>query len=88
MSDVPRLRVESGTVVLSGPWTLAEMLPMLALLREGLDKVPRGVRHWDLSAVSRLDSAAAVLLWRACIIPNPFCLYLPVTCMLQSGIWG
>ncbi len=65
MSDVPRLRVESGTVVLSGPWTLAEMLPMLALLREGLDKVPRGVRHWDLSAVSRLDSAAAVLLWRA-----------------------
>jgi phospholipid/cholesterol/gamma-HCH transport system permease protein len=51
-------------VVLSGPWTLAEMLPMLDLLRSGLEAVPASVRHWDLSAVSRLDSAAAVLLWR------------------------
>ena len=65
MSDIPRLRVESGTVVLSGPWTLAEMLPMLDLLRSGLEAVPASVRHWDLSAVSRLDSAAAVLLWRS-----------------------
>ena len=65
MSDLPRLRVESGTVVLSGPWTLAEMLPLLASLRESLARVPKEVRHWDLSAVSRLDSAAAVLLWRA-----------------------
>jgi len=65
VSDIPRLRVESGTVVLSGPWTLAEMLPMLDLLRSGLEAVPASVRHWDLSAVSRLDSAAAVLLWRS-----------------------
>ena len=65
MNDLPRLRVESGTVVLSGPWTLAEMLPLLASLRESLARVPKEVRHWDLSAVSRLDSAAAVLLWRA-----------------------
>lgn len=65
MSDTPRLRVESGTVLLSGPWTLAEMLPMLDRLRGSLEAVPASVRHWDLSAVSRLDSAAAVLLWRA-----------------------
>ena len=65
MSDIPRLRVESGTVILSGPWTLAEMLPMLDRLQAALSGAPASARHWDLSAVSRLDSAAAVLLWRA-----------------------
>lgn len=65
MSDIPRLRVEPGRVVLSGPWTLAEMLPMLESLQAGLAGVPVVAQQWDLSAISRLDSAAAVLLWRA-----------------------
>lgn len=64
MSDIPRLRVESGTVALSGPWTLAEMLPMLEMLEAALAGLPSSTRAWDLSALSRLDSAAAVLLWR------------------------
>lgn len=64
MSQIPRLRVEPGKVVLSGSWTLAEMLPMLSVLQAELTKQSRNTRHWDLSAVTRLDSAAAVLLWR------------------------
>lgn len=64
MSDVPRLQIESGRVVLAGPWTLAAMMPELRSLQEQLASAS-GARVWDLSAVSRLDSAAAVLLWRA-----------------------
>jgi len=41
------------------------MLPMLDRLQAALSGAPASARHWDLSAVSRLDSAAAVLLWRA-----------------------
>ncbi|MDR0673157.1 MAG: ABC transporter permease [Zoogloeaceae bacterium] len=51
-----------GRVILSGEWTLAGMLrtpgvrpALLAAARE---------RRWDLSAVTRMDSALAVLLWR------------------------
>ena len=65
MNDVPRLRVEAGAAVLSGAWTLAEMLPQLAALQQALADVPDGRQRWDLSGVVRLDSAAAVLLWRA-----------------------
>lgn len=64
MSDAPRLRVESGRVVLSGAWTLAEMLPELESLQTGLSSVSAADLHWDLAALTRLDSAAAVLLWR------------------------
>lgn len=64
MSENPRLRVESGRVVLSGQWTLAAMLPELSLLEQQLAAQGRGVECWDLSTMARLDSAAAVLLWR------------------------
>lgn len=64
MSAPPRLLVEPGRVVLSGCWTLAEMLPQLPELQGGLAACS-GRNDWDLSAVTRLDSAAAVLLWRA-----------------------
>ncbi|WP_265943809.1 ABC transporter permease [Dechloromonas sp. A34] len=64
MNDIPRLQVESGRVVLSGQWTLAAMLPDLAILQEQLAALGRSADTWDLSGVSRLDSAAAVLLWR------------------------
>ena len=64
MSELPCLRVEPGMVVLSGSWTLAEMLPQMPALQLELAAHSETSSHWDLSAVTRLDSAAAVLLWR------------------------
>src|SRR6185369_8413664 len=64
MNDNPRLQVASGRVVLTGQWTLAAMLPDLAILEDQLAGAGRSVGVWDLSGISRLDSAAAVLLWR------------------------
>jgi phospholipid/cholesterol/gamma-HCH transport system permease protein len=64
MSISPRLLVGSGGVVLSGCWTLAEMLPELPTLQADLAACSGHAEQWDLSAVTRLDSAAAVLLWR------------------------
>ena len=63
MISAPRLQVEPGSVILSGDWTLAAMLPEIAALQSALAAVPPG-RRWDLSGVGRLDSAAAVALWR------------------------
>ena len=42
MSDVPACESSRDGCFCPAQWTLAEMLPMLALLRESLDKVPRG----------------------------------------------
>ena len=64
MSAPPRLHVESGRVLLSGHWTLAAMLPDLTGLQAQLAPQRSVDVVWDLSALSRLDSAAAVLLWR------------------------
>lgn len=64
MNDAPRLQVESGIGVLSGQWTLAAMLPYLSVLQDQLAAHSGSIKRWDLSALSRLDSAAAVLLWR------------------------
>lgn len=64
MSETPRLHVEPGKVVLSGCWTLAGMLPQLSVLQSELAECAHVADDWDLSAVTRLDSAAAVLLWR------------------------
>lgn len=64
MSQPPSLRAESGRVFLTGTWTLAEMLPQLAALEARLQALPKQGIAWDLSGVERLDSAAAVLLWR------------------------
>ncbi|MGE5469355.1 MAG: ABC transporter permease [Bacteroidota bacterium] len=64
MNDLPSLQVEPGRIVLAGSWTLASLLPQLADLQARLATVPAG-QAWDLSGLSRLDSAAAVLLWRA-----------------------
>jgi len=60
----PRLHLASGQAVLSGHWTLAAMLPELETLRRQLAAAGEGARAWDLSRLERLDSAAAVLLWR------------------------
>lgn len=64
MNDAPRLQVESGRVVLSGRWTLAALVPNLAALQAQLAAQEHAGDAWDLSALTRLDSAAAVLLWR------------------------
>ncbi|MDR0775325.1 MAG: ABC transporter permease [Azonexus sp.] len=64
MIDPPRLQMASGQAVLSGHWTLAAMLPELEVLRRQLAAAGEGASAWDLSRLERLDSAAAVLLWR------------------------
>ncbi len=64
MSGIPRLQVEPGKIVLAGQWTLAAMLPHLDDLQVRLDSLGQSSWQWDLTALSRLDSAAAVLLWR------------------------
>jgi phospholipid/cholesterol/gamma-HCH transport system permease protein len=65
VNPVPRLQVESGKVVLAGEWTLAAMVPHLPELKAALASDNLAEHLWDLSSVSRLDSAAAILLWRA-----------------------
>jgi phospholipid/cholesterol/gamma-HCH transport system permease protein len=57
------LHVEPGKIVLAGQWTLAAMLPHLERLQRQLRA--HSADHWDLLAITRIDSAAAVLLWRA-----------------------
>lgn len=64
MNDSPSLQVEPGKVVLAGTWTLAAMLPELGRLQSRLGSEPRAGDRWDLSELTRLDSAAAILLWR------------------------
>ena len=52
-------------ILLSGEWTL-RMLPLpLVETQRRLDDCAAGNPTWDLSAVSRLDSLGAVVLWQA-----------------------
>lgn len=64
MNNPPRLRIGSGKVLLTGEWTLAALLPELPQLQAQMAAGGLGDLSWDLSGVERLDSAAAVLLWR------------------------
>ncbi|HYW92749.1 MAG TPA: ABC transporter permease [Gammaproteobacteria bacterium] len=58
-------RDAGATVVLSGSWTLQDLGPRLRSLRKALVALAkRQGLHWDLRAVDRLDSAAAVVLWQ------------------------
>ena len=53
-------------VELSGPWILRAFEAHLAELSRQLSDHARDAnRHWDLSGVTRLDHAGALLLWRA-----------------------
>lgn len=65
MSAAPGMRLEDGTVVLLGEWTLAAILPRLSEIEAQLAAAGAAGKAWDLAAVTRLDSAAAMLLWRA-----------------------
>lgn len=60
----PVLQLKDGCAVLSGTWTLAALVPRLAVLQGDLAAAAAGAASWDLMAVSHLDSAAATLLWR------------------------
>lgn len=64
MKNSPRLSCEPGRVRLSGEWILAAMLPDLKTLEAALEALRGFDGEWDLSELERLDSAAAVLLWR------------------------
>jgi phospholipid/cholesterol/gamma-HCH transport system permease protein len=51
---------------LSGPWILRALEERMAELTRQLTEHARDAnRHWDLSGVTRLDHAGAMLLWRA-----------------------
>ena len=61
----PVLSLENGQVALSGEWTLAALVPHLAEIQSALGEASASPRSWDLARVTRLDSAAASLIWRA-----------------------
>ena len=53
-------------VELSGPWILRAIEAQMAELAAQLaDHARDADRHWDLSGVTRIDHAGALLLWRA-----------------------
>jgi phospholipid/cholesterol/gamma-HCH transport system permease protein len=52
-------------VALSGDWTLTALPVPVSALRARLDACAAMDACWDLSAVTRLDSAGAVILWQA-----------------------
>lgn len=64
MLTPPSLLRDGATVRLRGEWTLAAMLPGLPALQQQLAAFAGGAENWDLVDVERIDSAAAVLLWR------------------------
>ena len=74
-SAIPRLEPQLRRVAdaqggerveLSGPWILRALKADVAELTAQLAEQARGGnRHWDLTGVTRLDHAGAMLLWRA-----------------------
>jgi phospholipid/cholesterol/gamma-HCH transport system permease protein len=55
---------DGATVLLSGDWTLAGLPRPVARFDRQLAQAAGRATGWDLSAVDRLDSAGALLLWR------------------------
>jgi phospholipid/cholesterol/gamma-HCH transport system permease protein len=52
-------------LVLSGEWTLATMPQPISGFELRLRDLAISKPGWDLRSISRLDSAGAILLWRA-----------------------
>jgi len=82
-TSLPALRLADGVAVLSGTWTLSALTALgasrrRALLR-ALAEAGRENLTWRLDEVIRLDSAAAVLLWRHWKSKFPTNLSLPDT---------
>ena len=66
MSAIPSLQLEPGKISLAGAWTLAAMQKEMPVLLSQLAAATKNTNAaWDLSQVERLDSAAAILLWRS-----------------------
>lgn len=72
MTDTPRLEMRAAaagsetTVCLSGSWTLKQLLGKHTRFERQLHAAQQqGVRQWDISGISVLDSMGALLLWRA-----------------------
>lgn len=61
--DAPTLIQTPEGVALKGDWTLASLIRYGKAVHESLGKLGQ-VKQWNLEAVTRLDSAAAVLIWR------------------------
>ncbi|MGB4467719.1 MAG: ABC transporter permease [Azovibrio sp.] len=61
--NAPILVQDANGVSLAGEWTLRSLMGAEAGLRGRLESLEQQ-ENWNLGAVSRLDSAAAVLIWR------------------------
>ncbi len=59
----PELRFTEGCLTPAGDWTLLALGPHATRLRKELAAAK--ATRWDLSALTRLDSFGALLLWRA-----------------------
>jgi phospholipid/cholesterol/gamma-HCH transport system permease protein len=55
----------SPRAVLSGDWTLSALPEPAPALQARLEECAAGDPSWDLSAVARLDSAGAAILWQS-----------------------
>ena len=75
--STPRIHFDEGVVYVSGPWSLQSLRPHLRSLRYQLRHLPKSDLTWDLGAVSRLDSFAALLLWNAWGHQEPATLLIP-----------
>lgn len=64
MIQPPVLRQVSGKIEISGDWTLVTLQANLPALPQQLALLAQTGLPWDLTALARLDSAAAALLWR------------------------
>lgn len=61
----PVLQHDGSCVRLSGTWTLVSLIGEGRALEAQLGAAAAGLPEWDLLDIERLDSAAAVMLWRA-----------------------
>ncbi|WP_317984285.1 ABC transporter permease [Candidatus Dactylopiibacterium carminicum] len=73
----PTLRMTQGCAHLAGDWSLAALRPRLPVLRRLLSVHGLQAAGWDLSAVTRMDSFGALLLWRAWGMHEPASVLLP-----------
>ncbi|HOG02970.1 MAG TPA: ABC transporter permease [Accumulibacter sp.] len=58
-------QADGAQVRLSGDWTLVTLPPPIAGLELRLRDLASGNTCWDLQPIERMDSAGAILLWRA-----------------------
>ncbi|MDR1890035.1 MAG: ABC transporter permease [Zoogloeaceae bacterium] len=77
MASMPKLERHGGEARLLGEWTLAALVHA-PWMRSAL-QAAGDAESWNLSAVTRLDSAVAVLLWRVWQGRFPTNLELPPT---------